>query len=81
MGSMIRTYREVEERLAEAAGATAGQRLQTWRLPALYLSSEPRWRRRGRATRGSGRGLGAQMRILRHAAEGYFDSPRQTPSA
>ena len=41
VGSMIRTYREVEERLAEAAGATAGQRLQTWRLPALYLSSEP----------------------------------------
>ncbi|SVD48138.1 uncharacterized protein METZ01_LOCUS400992, partial [marine metagenome] len=39
VGSMIRTYREVEERLAEAAGATAGQRLQTWRLPALYLSS------------------------------------------
>ena len=37
MGSMIRTYREVEERLAEAAGAPAGQRLQTWRLPALYL--------------------------------------------
>lgn len=26
-------------------------------------------------------GLVAQMRVLRHAAEGYFDSPGQTPSA
>ena len=44
VGSMIRIYREVEERLAEAAG-TAGQRLRTWRLPLFFspASTAPRW--------------------------------------
>ena len=93
MGSMIRIYREVEERLAEVAGAMTHRRSAAADV-AVAVSFSPASRdgaQRDLLHRHASRdaeqlealvgGLVAQMRVLRHAAEGYFDSPGQTPSA